>query len=100
MSETVKRYLLPSEIEGVLGQGEHVYISVFSNIYRYQWSRETGVSKYYEIEGHWFESPRSASEILDLPLTSYQCYTLVNLCECGRPLQLNGKCSACDDYFG
>lgn len=100
--ETVKRYLLPSEIEGVLRSGGHVFSDSYHACYRIAWSCKTGIScsVMHKNETEWCESYVPTEKLIKELFSSYFCYALVPVCECGQPLPLDGKCMICDDYFG
>lgn len=100
MSETAKRYLLPSEIEGVLRGGNEIYIIRFGDLFRYEWSPESGLSRFYKCDGGFHPANHAETDVTNTLLSSYECFVFVSVCECGRPMQLDDKCSICDDYFG
>lgn len=106
MSNTVKRYLLPSEIEGVLRSGAYVYARNGDMESRYTWTPEAGIKREWRTDKvrTWRteEKPNNAAprKFVRDDLASWDCYVIALQCECGKVLDLNGNCCACDDNFG
>ena len=106
MSDTVKRYLLPSEIEGALRSGAWVYARNGDMESRYTWETETGIKREWRTDKvrSWRTEERPCNaksrKFARDDLASWDCYVIALQCECGKALDLNGKCRVCDDYFG
>ena len=100
MTKTTKRYLLPSEIDGVLRRGEPVFLSIRSGEFKFEWSAGAGMLKYVLQDCTWYQTvPISFNDRMHHELRSYNCHALVRVCECGEACDMSGKCHKCDDPF-
>jgi hypothetical protein len=100
MTQTAKRYLLPSEIDGVLRSGEPVFLSKGHGEFKFEWHRDTGLARYILLDGSWrLTEPINHAERMAAELRSLNCHAIVRVCECGNVCDLSGKCSVCDDPF-